>query len=311
MLSQVLLRGSNGDELKKVKHVFQYSIFAAYHLALETSFLADEGASLPGLPLNSPIPVALPDKSSSIGRSISTVPCFNHTEKTQSALCGGAPQRSNSIPTTDLFKAANLCAQKMGMTEFPTAASTETSFLGPFLTGTSVDRSIMHMIESSCSKLSDNIQDAQGYHFLSTDFAPSDKVEQGCLSKNVQNCSVDVNQSGLNPTVLQLDGQNVYDELASSKEEFPPDPSNNYQSILVSLSSRCVWKGTVCERSHLFRIKYYGNFDKPLGRFLRDNLFDQVKLSPLLSMFARNIKNIIKRPNRSFIFYFSFSSAEL
>ncbi|KAG5572998.1 hypothetical protein H5410_062764 [Solanum commersonii] len=235
------------DELKKVKHVFQYSIFAAYHLALETSFLADEGASLPELPLNSPITVALPDKSSTIGRSISIVPGFTipYTEKTQSALCGGAPQRSNSIPTTDLVKTANLCAQKMGMTEFPTAANTETSFLGPLLTGTSVDRGIMHMIESSFSKpsVANNIQDAQGYHFLSTSFAPSDKVEQGCLSKNVQYCRVDVNQSGSNPMVLQLDGQNVYDEPDCSKEEFPPSPSD-YQSILVSLSSRCVWKGT-------------------------------------------------------------------
>ncbi|MCD7472584.1 hypothetical protein HAX54_013857 [Datura stramonium] len=274
----VLLRGANEDELKKVKRVFQYSIFAAYHLALETSFLADEGASLPELPLDSPLTVALPDKSSTIGRSISTIPGLTipYTEKTQSALHGGAPQISNSVPTTDLVNIADLCAQKMGMIEFPTAASSETSFLGPSLTGTSVDRGIVHMIESSRLKpsVANNIQDGQGYHFLSTDLAPSDTVEQGCLSKNVQNCWVDVNQSGSNPMVLQLDGKNVHDEPASSKEEFLPTPSD-HQSILVSLSSRCVWKGTVCERSHLFRIKYYGNFDKPLGRFLRDNLFDQ------------------------------------
>ncbi|GKD43366.1 putative 1-phosphatidylinositol-3-phosphate 5-kinase FAB1C [Tanacetum coccineum] len=36
----VLLKGS-------YKHVVQYAIFAAYHLSLETSFLADEGSSLP------------------------------------------------------------------------------------------------------------------------------------------------------------------------------------------------------------------------------------------------------------------------
>ncbi|KAL2555058.1 1-phosphatidylinositol-3-phosphate 5-kinase FAB1B [Forsythia ovata] len=112
----ILLRGANGDELKKVKHVVQYGVFAAYHLALETSFLADEGTN---------------------------------------------------------------------------------SFL-------------------------------------------------------VQ--------------ILQ--------DQALLKDEFPPSPSD-HQSILVSLSSRCVRKGTVCERSHLFWIKYYGNFDKPSGRFLRDNLFDQ------------------------------------
>ncbi|XP_075087237.1 1-phosphatidylinositol-3-phosphate 5-kinase FAB1B-like [Nicotiana tabacum] len=252
----VLLRGANGDELKKVKRVFQYSIFAAYHLGLETSFLADEGASLPELPLNSPITVALPDKSSTIDRSISTIPGFTFpsTEKTQSPLCGGAPQRSGSIPTTVLVKAASLCTQPMGMTEFPTAARIETSFCGPSATGASVDRGIVDMIEYSR-------------------LTPSENAEQGCLSQNVQNC-IAVNQSGSNPVVLQLDGKHVHDEPASSKEEFPPSPSD-HQSILVSLSSRCVWKGTVCERSHLFRIKYYGNFDKPLGRYLRDNLFDQ------------------------------------
>ncbi|CAN4115567.1 unnamed protein product [Withania somnifera] len=274
----VLLRGANGDELKKVKHVFHYSIFAAYHLALETSFLADEGASLPELPLNAPITVALPGKSSTIGRSISTIPGFTtpYTEKTQAPLCGGAPQTSNSILTTDLVKTASVYAQKLGMTEFLTAASTETSLPGPSLTGTSVDRGIVHMIESSRLKpsVANNIQDAQGYNFLATGFAPSDKVEQGCLSKNVENCRVDVNQSAPNQMVLQLGRKDIHDEPASSKEEFPPSPSD-HQSILVSLSSRCIWKGTVCERSRLFRIKYYGNFDKPLGRFLRDNMFDQ------------------------------------
>ncbi|ONL98755.1 1-phosphatidylinositol-3-phosphate 5-kinase FAB1B [Zea mays] len=62
------------------------------------------------------------------------------------------------------------------------------------------------------------------------------------------------------------------DDSTSNKDEVVP---SDHQSILVSLSTRCVWKGTICERSQLLRIKYYGNFDKPLGRFLRDYLFDQ------------------------------------
>jgi 1-phosphatidylinositol-3-phosphate 5-kinase len=64
------------DELKKIKHVVQYGIFAAYHLALETSFLADEGATLPELPLKSPLTVAFPDKCSAADSSISIVPGF-------------------------------------------------------------------------------------------------------------------------------------------------------------------------------------------------------------------------------------------
>ncbi|XP_009766672.1 1-phosphatidylinositol-3-phosphate 5-kinase FAB1B isoform X1 [Nicotiana tabacum] len=272
----VLLRGANGDELKKVKRVVQYSIFAAYHLALETSFLADEGASLPELPLNSPITVALPDKPSTFDRSISTIPGFTipASEKTQGPLSGSEPQRSKSVPATDLVKAASICAQKMCVSEFPgfcTTKSTLSSFCKPFLYSES-HRGIMDMMECSRAKASVDydVQDTQGYKFLSTGFDPSQEVEQDILSQNVQNDfnAMDVNQSG-----SQLDGKNVPDELNSSKEEFPPSPSDN-QSILVSLSSRCVWKGTVCERSHLFRIKYYGNFDKPLGRFLRDHLFD-------------------------------------
>ncbi|KAK9120756.1 hypothetical protein Syun_018373 [Stephania yunnanensis] len=35
----ILLKGANGEELKKVKHVIQYGVFAAYHLPLETFFL--------------------------------------------------------------------------------------------------------------------------------------------------------------------------------------------------------------------------------------------------------------------------------
>nr|GFC17047.1 1-phosphatidylinositol-3-phosphate 5-kinase FAB1B-like [Tanacetum cinerariifolium] len=97
----ILLRGANGDELKKVKHVIQYGVFAAYHLALKTSFLADEGASLPDLPLNSPLTVALPDKASIIDRSISTIPGFtlplNHNGTEQ------PPSMSGCVPMLEVF----------------------------------------------------------------------------------------------------------------------------------------------------------------------------------------------------------------
>ncbi|CAN4089210.1 unnamed protein product [Withania somnifera] len=261
----ILLRGANGDELKKVKRVVQYSIFAAYHLALETSFLADEGASLPEFPLNSPITVALPDKPSTIDRSISTIP---------GPLSGSEPQRSISAPPTDMVKAFSICAHKMGVSESSglCGANTMSSFCKPSLDHES-NNGIMDMMNRSGTKASvpNDLQDVQEYKFLSTSFGPSQEADQGMLSQRVQN---DCNAMDENKSQLQQDRKDAPDELTSSKEEFPPSPSDN-QSILVSLSSRCVWKGSICERSHLFRIKYYGNFDKPLGRFLRDHLFDQ------------------------------------
>ena len=77
--------------------------------------------------------------------------------------------------------------------------------------------------------------------------------------------------------VFELKGHDRLDENAASSEYY--SATDGQQSILVSFSSRCVLNGTVCERSRLHRIKFYGCFDKPLGRFLQDDLFDQVTSS--------------------------------
>ncbi|KAL6651679.1 hypothetical protein ACP70R_010604 [Stipagrostis hirtigluma subsp. patula] len=41
-IEKILLRGANIEELKKVKQVMHYTVFAAYHLVLETSFFEDQ-----------------------------------------------------------------------------------------------------------------------------------------------------------------------------------------------------------------------------------------------------------------------------
>lgn len=305
----ILLRGASGDELKKVKHVVQYGVFAAYHLALETSFLADEGASLPELPLNSPITVALPDKPSSIDRSISTIPGFTVpvNEKTQGPQLCVEPQRSNSVPTSDLFSSIiNASLQKteaMMPPVVPNAPSGQYakhtfSFADSAVSlassasprqgvsdSTGVEPSPYYAPVEKSTKVSrsfdavtfgPNCSQVTGDLIFANEFDAQQMLGQGAVSSSSRNdCSTIIaNSSNSDQPSLQVDGKNVPDETTSSKEEFPPSPSD-HQSILVSLSSRCVWKGTVCERSHLFRIKYYGNFDKPLGRFLRDHLFDQ------------------------------------
>ncbi|KAL4560117.1 hypothetical protein LXL04_032266 [Taraxacum kok-saghyz] len=245
----ILLRGASGDELKKVKHVVQYGVFAAYHLALETSFLADEGASLPELPLNSPLTVALPDKASSIDRSISTIPGFAvpPNERPEGPLKSLETEKSSS-PMADVF--SSIMSQKAKVMLMPLGSNTNNNH----------------------QELLDTPKDSTDVTANGFDHPPD---TQHSLVRNSH-----ASDDGL----YLLDGKNGREESSStSKEEFPPTPSD-HQSILVSLSSRCVWKGTVCERSHLFRIKYYGNFDKPLGRFLRDNLFDQGYRCPSCEM---------------------------
>ncbi|GJX05206.1 1-phosphatidylinositol-3-phosphate 5-kinase FAB1B-like protein [Tanacetum coccineum] len=189
------------------------------------------GASLPDLPLNSPLTVALPDKASIIDRSISTIPGFTLP------LNQNAPEQPP--PMSDTTGGGS-----------PIDAPTETKVSSEPVTSADVTAN-------------------NGFEHPQ---ALGDLVRSPEIGDEMQN----VDQDG-------LDGNNAKDEYGSLKDEFPPTPSDN-QSILVTLSSRCVAKGTVCERSHLFRIKYYGNFDKPLGRFLRDNLFDQNYRCPSCEM---------------------------
>ncbi|KAG0458332.1 hypothetical protein HPP92_023489 [Vanilla planifolia] len=170
----VILRGAILEELKKVKRVVSLAIFAAYHLLLQTSFLVDEGATLPKPTMNT--------KSSFL-------------------------EKSQNIPSRCQFK--ETCSPK----HFPRT--------GRF-----------------CVKGHDN---SEREH-----------------TNLVLNAADD-------PT-KRHDALEVFEEYFST---------NDNQSILVSLSSTCIPKGAVCERSQLLRIKFYGRFDRPLGTYLLDELFDQ------------------------------------
>lgn len=176
-----MLKGSCREELKKVKHVVQYAVFAAYHLSLETSFLADEGATLPKITIKPSITV--PENAISPILEVTNSPKYEHD--------------------------------------------------------VAVDHQNAHLaMYRSVIKQSD-----------------SPVVSLECSS----------------PTVEEVISSEVTD---ASNEYYSSSDSN--QSILVSFSSRCVLNGNVCERSRLLRIKFYGCFDKPLGRYLQDDLFDQV-----------------------------------
>ncbi|GMP37090.1 hypothetical protein CsSME_00008941 [Camellia sinensis var. sinensis] len=288
----ILLKGASGDELKRVKHVVQYGVFAAYHLALETSFLADEGASLPELPLKCPITVALPNKSLSIGRSISTIPGFIAPETQKPQPQGAHPfdesQRSKNN-LSDFASSAIISpkwksevAQSTWLTEDPI---TQTLHSEPPRTA----------VESTGSL--DSVS-APGHIFSDAYpniFSPCHVFEENnnvglkeTLTVNIGQVLGDDNLTSNHFRTSELassaqESNSNHGEVGSLREEFSPSPSD-HQSILVSLTTRCVWKGTVCECAHLLRIKYYGTFDKPLGRFLRDHLFDQSYRCPSCEM---------------------------
>ncbi|XP_010917372.2 1-phosphatidylinositol-3-phosphate 5-kinase FAB1B [Elaeis guineensis] len=315
----ILLKGANVDELKKVKHVVQYGVFAAYHLALETSFLADEGASLPELPLKSPITVALPDKPSSTDRSISMIPGFTipsagklqtstdlqRANTSDSNLTGNfgkveavVSPYSYENHNSQTVKSASTHPPSINVNDFPVESS---SFVEHAFKSHSMDAFPTEMQLNACPGYSSSstklVRNKVGFldcvdtetfrtddHMLTGDSTNSSSCHNSLVTFERGGMVADKTQMDVEKMIEKQPGSydlgtsyqdnNPRDEHIFPNDEFPPSPSD-HQSFLVSLSSRCVWKGTVCERAHLFRIKYYGNFDKPLGRFLRDHLFDQ------------------------------------
>ncbi|KAK8547300.1 hypothetical protein V6N13_098013 [Hibiscus sabdariffa] len=210
----ILLKGANGDELKKVKHVVQRVVFSAYNLALETSFLADEGATLPELPLKSPITFVAPDKLSGIDRSIPLVPGFTipSSRKPMASQSINELQKSNrDVPSL------NHAFQKIDDIDPKESVQIKTASSRVALTG--------KQLISLSQRLSEAPQQGRG----------SNHAAHSMLAAN--------HLDGLELASSKQEPVNNNEEAGSSKEEFTQ--FSDHQSILVSLSTRCFWKGTV------------------------------------------------------------------
>ncbi|ONM04689.1 putative 1-phosphatidylinositol-3-phosphate 5-kinase FAB1C [Zea mays] len=265
----VLLRGSCREELKRIKRAVQLAVFAAYHLSLETSFFADEGATLPKLP--SRHVVVDPDTrncTNSNSAALTNVGMphgrkSEHDKLSQTAMVNimfeNTPVSPSSLPSNGeghMFVGA--CQHKE--TEYSVDHKNSCEHCVSRATG-----SCNGYETSLCS--SDNDSMTQNQNLQNSAKLTSNAHQYEFPAKECQQVDHWDRQPHDDQSVDQRDLNKF------SGEYFPG--SDNHQSILVSLSSTCIPKGLVCERSHLFRIKFYGSFDKPLGRYLRDDLFDE------------------------------------
>lgn len=251
-----MLKGTCREELKKIKHVVQYAVFAAYHLSLETSFLADEGATLPKMIVK------------------------NSTDMPESATAD-----------TDISMIPNSFSTTMCQSEADNAFRVE-DFVGLDLKLENLGSVPEHLDDLSCHSYTGTMAGYRAESVLSDSFynnltsnltVESDYLHQGNESDGDTIFSTrDLLQSELQQAMVQ--DERECGEVADSKDKPNEDElsgeffsaTDGHQSILVYFSSHCVSKGTVCERTRLLRFKFYGSFDKPLGRYLRDDLFDQV-----------------------------------
>nr|CAB3453345.1 unnamed protein product [Digitaria exilis] len=242
----VLLRGSCREELKKIKRAMQLAVFAAYHLSLETSFLADEGATVPGIP-SSVIDAPHRDYVSArpVDRSIPDNLRDAEEKYLHNATIGEIFENISASSTPLPFDGVRQeTVPDCRASEFP------------------VDHINSQDLPNSCHPNASCIE-----HLVSP-CSLSDGLE---TSWSMVNCRS-------HPSIDNLQSGNTDEKDKLSAGYLSGSDCN--QSILVSLSSTCIPKSLACERSHLLRIKFYGSFDKPLGRYLREDLFDQAYCCP-------------------------------
>ncbi|CAN6675494.1 unnamed protein product [Malus baccata var. baccata] len=249
----VLLKGACVEELKKIKHVVQYAVFAAYHLSLETSFLADEGATLPKTTLRHP--VTIPDRTTADANSV--IPNSLASSNSQ-AVPFASVQDDNILGLKpEIEGLESLPGHLYHGLDFPVS-------YGDSLVGTTSS-------DAYTDDIGNNVILGSSYQYKDINGITVHSSETKDLSQPELQESLphDWSQHEDNELINseRIDHNQVSSEYFSS--------ADTHQSILVSFSSYCVLKGTVCERSQLLRIKFYGCFDKPLGRYLRDDLFDQ------------------------------------
>ncbi|OMO88078.1 Chaperonin Cpn60/TCP-1 [Corchorus olitorius] len=247
----VLLRGRSREELKKVKHVVQYAVFAAYHLSLETSFLADEGATLPKLKIKHSMTEPEKMQTESV---ISALPGSYSPPRFDPIVDASAQDDASLNPNPEQGGLDSLSEQYNQSRFFPSSSGS--------ILGASNDDLAPHVdLDMSSLEQFKDLKMSALLPYDNRDFPRSELQEPRTEEER-----------HLGEIHELATFEQIYEDEASS-EYF--SATDTHQSILVSFSSRCVLKGTVCERSRLFRIKFYGSFDKPLGRYLRDDLFDQ------------------------------------
>ncbi|KAF3432202.1 hypothetical protein FNV43_RR26941 [Rhamnella rubrinervis] len=252
----VLLKGASRDELKKAKHVVQYAIFAAYHLSLETSFLADEGATLPKMTQGHSVAIA---ERATADFAVSLIP-DSLTPSNSEVVIDGYGQDREIVSLNPELAESELFSGNFGRG------------YGFTLPSSSVD-----CVEGNALfNVSDDLASNVGFNCPNQ---CKDKKSPTALPSNMANFSqpelseISPQEERQPEDMSMLTKSERIDDNDVSSEYF--SSADSHQSILVSYSSHCVRKGTVCERSRLMRIKFYGCFDKPLGRYLRDDLFDQ------------------------------------
>ncbi|KAL8159244.1 hypothetical protein V2J09_000781 [Rumex salicifolius] len=296
----ILLKGSHSEELKKIKCVIPYAVVMACHFILETSFLINQELMFSTI---------VSDGVASRGdRELSDI----NTRISQSVEF---PLESASADGTNLSESSDAHEEHLVESSSNYGCSSRSlesySSVKPPLVSQPVDIPISSSFSEESLQVevcvpSDgvDIPISNGFHEGGNQQLSSQSQYKNVLQPILQL----VDKSSLSPNSVapvlfgsepsgNSDDEKLLDsdnnsqpsitEATSDVRKAVPDIENcdgrreaidamfDSESILVLMSSRNASRETICEQSHFSHIKFYKNFDVPLGRFLRKNLFNQ------------------------------------
>lgn len=241
------MRGAAREELKKIKRVLHFTVFAAYHLILETSFFADQK-------------LFTTDKTT-IGKDKGFKtnpqllgPCYDSLKKSDIM--------KDSTPNFDdqYANQKNLIHTEKSI---PLHSQGSKNMTSEDLTGEK-------HIDSTGIRSYSSLPGADPSTNCIQEMLPSDAESNTCGSfggSTFTDTSKEVQKK-------QLSGEHFQETVDGIGAE--SRAALNSQNILISMSRQHIRNQTVCEQSHLSRITYYGYFDTSLGRYLQDTLLNEV-----------------------------------
>lgn len=256
----------------------QCAVVMAYHLILETSFLVDQKAMFSTIPFAGADTVLSDQHASQLGSDNSRIPCLEDTTVENESPTVDIPISNGfhdggslSSPLYEPYNSAILSSfsslsdslKKVIGDNFPLASSSYQSlstYFGFNGRESNSDQNAKPFSGSTSPKAVD--------HYAIEDKGSSDEEK-----------SLDGGQSQLSVVCSEAYLDSEKDGHIDKNKICGKDGINGVldsQSILVLMSKRNALKGTICEQSHFSHIMFYKNFDVPLGKFLRDNLLNQV-----------------------------------
>lgn len=247
----------------------------AYHLILETSFLADQKAMFSTIPAVIAANILPSNKISCDSASInSSIPSLEYSAENGIV--------STNIPICDGLHEKGANGLNLGSEEF-----------SPFSCEPYNPAVFSGFSAISTSQLFQSLSAYFGFNGRKPDDQVNESISVLNSPKADENTMMIEAKSHSNEVKLLNGGQSLTspnkEDDHDRKELQNKDDINavlDSQSILVLMSTRNALRGTVCQQSHFSHIMFYKNFDVPLGKFLADNLLNQVFIEFFSSFIA-------------------------